>query len=157
MSPRIVVREAQPADRTAILGMVPRLRAFGSVPLRAASALDAGEQRTVNTFFDSPREGSVLYVAEQTAGVVAGAAYAERMKDYFTEEIHGHLGILMVARSAEGHGVGRALVIAIEQWALAGGFRFLTLNVFAGNQHAREFYERAAYKPDIVRYFKPLG
>jgi GNAT superfamily N-acetyltransferase len=118
--------------------------------------LDAGEQRTLEVWFNTPREHTALFVAERDDGSVLGAAYAEQLQDYFTREMHGHLGILMVADHAEGVGVGRALMSAIEQWARDKGYRFLTLNVFAANERARRFYEHVGYQADIVKYVKPL-
>jgi len=152
------IRTAAAADRTQVLALVPRLRAFGSVPLRLPADLDAGEHRTLSRFFDSSPspEGKHLWVAEVEAGQIAGAAYAERVRDYFTNEFHGHLGILMVSEKAEGLGVGRALITTVEEWARANSFRYLSLNVFAGNERAKAFYERGAYQLDYLRYVKPL-
>ena len=86
----------------------------------------------------------------------AGVAYAETATDYFTGERHGHLAILIVAEGGEGRGVGRALLAAVEAWAAARGYRYVTLNVFAANARARSVYERAGYVPDTVRYAKEL-
>lgn len=153
------IRLAQPADREPVLWLVPRLRGFGTVPLRSAQDLDAGESRTLNRYFDapSPVEGARLWVAESPAGSVEGAAYAERVTDYFTQELHAHLGILMVSENAEGRGVARLLVETVENWARLSGSRFLSLNVFAGNERARSFYEHASFRLDTLRYVKPLG
>lgn len=128
--------------------------AFGPPPLRPPEALDAGERRTLKQFFAAPPDGARLFVAEGREGTLLGLAYAERAVDYFTEEPHGHLGILVVAAEAEGHGLGRALLGVVEQWAAAAGYRFVTLNVFAANRHAVAVYERAGYRPDTIRYVK---
>jgi GNAT superfamily N-acetyltransferase len=150
------VRAARAGDREVILGMVPRLRAFGSVPLRSAEELDNGEARTLNRYFDSPPDGAKLWVAE-SKDLVAGAAYVQVLTDYFTQEQHGHLGIFMVAQANEGHGVAGALLEAVERWASDSGFRFLTLNVFTGNQRAVAFYEHYKFVADYVRYIKPVS
>jgi GNAT superfamily N-acetyltransferase len=134
---------------------VPRLRAFGPPPLRPAEALDAGEQRTLERFFSAPPEEARLWVAVEDGGVL-GMAYAEQAVDYFTQERHGHLGIIAVAAGAEGHGVGRELMATVERWAAEQGFRFVTLNVFATNARAIDVYQRAGYRPDTVRYLKQL-
>ena len=151
------IRPATPADRAGILALVPRLRAFGPPPLRPADALDAGERRTIERFFTQPPTGTALWAAVAPDGRVVGAAYAEPATDYFTEERHGHLGILMVAEEAEGQGLGRALLATVEAWATTAGFRFLTLNVFATNERAAAVYDRAGYAPDTVRYVKELA
>src|ERR1700744_6086855 len=93
------IRAAIAADRAPVLALIPRLRSFGSVPLRSDDALDAGEHRTLSRFFDSlpASEGKCLWVADVGLGQVVGVAYAERLRDYFTNEFHGHLGVLAVA------------------------------------------------------------
>jgi ribosomal protein S18 acetylase RimI-like enzyme len=150
------VREAHPGDRAAVVDLVPRLRAFGPPPLRPPEALDAGERRTLDAFFDAPPGGARLWVAEAAEGAVLGFAYAEPAVDYFTGETYGHLGILAVAAEAEGRGAGRALIETFERWAADSGFRFVTLNVFADNARAVAFYERAGYRPDTLRYVKEV-
>lgn len=152
----LIIRPAIPADRQPVLALVPRLRAFGPPPLRPAEALDAGEHRTLERFFSAPPDGARLWVAVDEDGGVLGMAYAEQAVDYFTEERHGHLGIIAVAAGAEGRGVGRELLATVERWAAEQGFRFVTLNVFATNTRAIDVYERAGYRPDTVRYLKQL-
>ena|ERR1700761_4297765 len=148
------IRKALVSDRAAILQLVPRLRAFGEVRFHAAADLDAGECRTINRFFESPVEGTQLWVAEHPVSGVSGAAYAERVLDYFTREPHAHLGILMVAKQAEGTGVARALIDQVERWSHENGLKRLTLNVFATNARARGFYEHLGFDLDVVRYAK---
>lgn len=152
----IVVRPATEADRAFVLGLVPRLRAFGPSLLRPPEAMDAAERQALERAFDAQPAGTVLLVAEHPAEGSLGVAYAETAADYFTREPHGHLAILAVTEPAEGRGVAPALSEAVERWAAEQGFRFLTLNVFSGNTRARAAYERAGYTPDIVRYLKEL-
>lgn len=150
------IRAAIQGDQAGVLALVPRLRAFQtSSKLRTPDTLDAGEQRTLRRFFGGNPAGACLWVAEDQ-GAVVGMAYAERATDYFTQESHGHLGIIAVAEQAEGRGIGRALLAAVEQWSRDAGFRFLSLNVFADNTRAIEVYEKAAYRADFVRYVKEL-
>jgi GNAT superfamily N-acetyltransferase len=150
------VRTATAADRDFILGLVPRLRAFGPRPLRPIAALDRAEHEALEHALSSPSDDAILFVGEAD-GSPAGVAYAQTATDYFTSERHGHLGIIAVAEAGEGRGVGRALLAAVEQWASERGYRFLTLNVFDGNERARTVYERAGYAPDTIRYVKELA
>lgn len=150
------IRPAASHDAATVLALVPRLRDFEPPStFRPPAALDAGEQRTLQRFFDGNPAGACLWVADDE-GTVIGMAYAERATDYFTQESHGHLGILAVAEDAEGHGVGKALLATVEQWSRDAGFRFLSLNVFADNTRAIGVYEKAGYEADFVRYVKPL-
>jgi GNAT superfamily N-acetyltransferase len=158
MSPHrsFIIRLATSRDQAAVLALVPRLRAFESAStLRPPEALDAGEQRTLRRFFSESPAGAFLWVAEDD-GTVVGMAYAERATDYFTQESHGHLGILAVVEHAEGRGIGKALMATVERWSRDAGFRFLSLNVFADNARAIRVYEKAAYCADFVRYVKQL-
>ncbi|MDF1503858.1 GNAT family N-acetyltransferase [Roseisolibacter sp. H3M3-2] len=153
----VEIRVAAPADREAILALVPRLRAFGPAPLRPPEAMDAAEREALAAALDAPRDDATLLVAAAAGLPVAGFALAHEAADYFTRETHGHLAIFAVAADAEGRGVGRALLGAVEAWSAARGHRFLTLNVFAANARARAVYERAGYAPDTVRYLKLLA
>lgn len=148
------IRPAIPRDRPGAVALVPRLRAFGVPALRPVELLDDAERRTVERFFEAPKDGARLWVAVDARDAVVGAAYVESGVDYFTGETHGHLGILAVAADAEGQGVGRALLAMVEDWAADEGFRFVTLNVFSENARAIAVYERAGYRPDTVRYVK---
>ena len=150
------VRPAVEADRAFIVGLVPRLRAFGPPPLRPADAMDRAEAEALERALGEPDDDVLLLVAELDGVGPAGVALANAATDYFTRERHGHLSIIIVSEQGEGHGVGRALLDAVERWSAARGYRFITLNVFDGNQRARGVYERAGYGPDTVRYLKEL-
>jgi GNAT superfamily N-acetyltransferase len=153
----IDVRPATPADRDLVLALVPRLRAFGSVPLRSPDELDRAEHEALERALRAPEEDELLLVAELNGEGLIGVAYAQTQTDYFTRERHGHLGILIVAERGEGRGVGRALLSAVESWASERDYRFLSLNVFAANERARAVYERAGFALDTLRYYKELG
>jgi len=149
------VRQAILDDRSAVVALVPRLRAFGELQFRTAEAHDRAERESLERAVANPSADSVVNVAElDTLGVV-GVAYAYAATD-FCGERHGYLSILAVSENAEGRGVGRALIEATEAWARSMGFRLLALNVFVANQHARAVYERVGFAPDIIRYTKEL-
>lgn len=54
---------------------------------------------------------------------------------------------LCVREDAQGKGVGRALCAYALEFAAAQGFYNLTLNVWAGNDKAKAFYERMGFTP----------
>ena len=82
--------------------------------------------------------------------------FLEEKQDYFTGAAHGHIGILAVTEAAEGRGAGSALMHAAETWARDRRYPALTLNVFDANQRARGMYEHFGFRPDTVKYLKPL-
>lgn len=157
-SPRpraIRVRGARGADRTFVLETAARLAAFGPPPWRTSEEVIEGEARTLRDFFESADDGSRLLIAE-TGGERLGFALLEELRDYFTLERHGHVGILAVTEGAEGRGAAGALIRAAEGWARDRHYRILTLNVFSGNQHAREVYEHLGFVTDTVKYIKAV-
>ncbi len=155
-SNELIIRPATEADRAFALGLVPRLRSFGTVPLRSIEDLDGAERRTLEAAFDELPADAVLLVAEHPRDGALGFAHAVTATDYFTREAHGHLAIIAVAEAGEGRGVGRALMAAIEQWAAGRGYRLLTLSVFEANTRARDLYERNGFGVDMLRCIKEL-
>lgn len=149
------VRPARSSDRPFVLDTAARLADFGPPPWRTSQELVDGEARTLRDFFESPDDGSRLLIAEAGERRV-GFALVEELRDYFSLERHGHVGILAVTAGAEGQGVGGALLRAAEAWARDRGFRTLTLNVFSGNRHARAVYEHMGFEQDTVKYVKQI-
>jgi len=150
------VREARPEDRAFVMEAAERLGEFGPPPGRTAGEIVAGETRTLARHFAAPSPTESLLLAEDASGRRLGFAFLEGALDYFTSEPHGHVGILAVAKSAQGTGAGKALLAAAEDWSRARGFRRLTLNVFEGNRHARDVYEHVGFSPETLRYVKRL-
>ena len=149
------VRGARDGDRTFVLETAARLAAFGPPRWRTTEEIVEAEARTLRDFFESSDEGSRLLIVEAGERRL-GFALLEELRDYFTLDRHGHIGILAVTDEAEGLGAGGALIRAAEAWARERGYRTLTLNVFSGNNHAREVYEHLGFEPDTIKYIKAL-
>ena len=155
LRPVMRVRGARDADLAFVLETAARLAAFGPPRWRTVDEIVEAEARTLRDFFESSDEGSRLLIAEEGQQRL-GFALLEELRDYFTLERHGHIGILAVTDGAEGRGAGGALVRAAEAWARERGYRTLTLNVFNGNSHARDVYEHLGFEPDTIKYIKAL-
>jgi GNAT superfamily N-acetyltransferase len=151
----LTLRPADTADREFVLAAVHRLSAFGVPEGRTRAEIVEGEARTLRAFFDQPDAPETLVIAESD-GQASGFVFLEEKQDYFTLERHGHIGILVVTREAEGRGVGAALMRGAEEWARSRGHAKLTLNVFDGNRRARTLYEHFGFRPDTVKYLKSL-
>ena len=149
------VRSARATDRAFVLSTAARLADFGPPEWRTPGEIIDGEARTLRDFFESSDDGSSLLIAE-VAERRAGFALVEELRDYFSLERHGHVGILAVTAGAEGQGVAGALLRAAESWARDRGFRTLTLNVFSSNRHARDVYEHMGFEEDTVKYVKKI-
>jgi ribosomal protein S18 acetylase RimI-like enzyme len=151
----IAVRPFSDEDQPFLTRVAPRIHPGQTVSPRDPAALD-------RFFSDLQRSrllsepGAEAFVAT-IDGVPCGLVSVHPDKDYFTGHPRAYVDILVVAREAEGKGVGRALMDHVESWARVNAFREVVLDVFADNQRAIAFYERQGYLPDHIRMAKPLG
>jgi GNAT superfamily N-acetyltransferase len=114
---------------------------------RFVAGLQAGRLLT-----EPGAEAFVATVGDEPCGLIA--VHPDR--DYFTDHPRAYVDLLVVAPEAEGRGVGRALMERVERWARENGCKEVVLDVFAGNEGARAFYERCGYRPDHIRMAKPV-
>src|SRR6266540_4683957 len=152
---QVSIRPAIAPDHAAVLALADRLPAFGPTTRPASEIVDR-ERAVLATALSQPVGGSAILVAEQPSRGVVGVILLESRRDYFTDEAHGHVAILAVAREAEGQGVGRALLGAAEDWGRERGFRRLTLAVFADNARAKELYARQGWQAELETHYKTL-
>src|SRR2546426_9511393 len=152
---QVSIRPATASDHAAVLALADRLPAFGP-PTRPASEIVDRERAALATALSQPVAGSAILVAEQPSRSVVGVILLESRRDYVTNEAHGHVAILAVAREAEGQGIGRALLQAGENWARANRCSKLTLAVFKENERAKQVYERQGWRSELETWYKPL-
>src|SRR5256712_9594444 len=138
---QVSIRPAIASDHAAVLALADRLPAFGP-PTRPASEIVDREHAALATALSQPVGGSAILVAEQPSRGVVGVILLDSRRDYFTNEAHGHVAILAVAREAEGQGLGRPLLQAGEDWARANRYSKLTLAVFKDNERAKQVRAR---------------
>jgi ribosomal protein S18 acetylase RimI-like enzyme len=151
------VRPARADDAAFIIPLVPRLAEFGPPPWHDPAVMTESEGRVILEALRAPSEGEAVFVAEGGGGQPLGFIHVVTEIDYFTRAPHGHVSTIVVAPAGERRGAGRALMRAGEGWARSRGYRLLTLNVFARNSRALEFYERLGYGADTFKYAKQLG
>ena len=150
----IAVRPFSVEDQPFLTRVAPRIHPGQTASQRDPAALDR--------FFSDLQRGRLLSEPGAEAfvatihGEPCGLVSVHPDKDYFTGHPRAYVDILVVAREAEGRGVGRALMDHVERWARDRAFREVVLDVFAGNQGAIAFYERQGYRSDHIRMAKPL-
>jgi GNAT superfamily N-acetyltransferase len=154
-APELSIRAAVTSDTPTVLSLADRLPAFGPTT-RAADEIIQRERAALADALSHPSDGSAVLVAVQPPRSVVGVILLDSRRDYFTNEAHGHVSILAVAREAEGQGVGRALLKEAEDWARSKRFSKLTLAVFTDNHRAKEVYGRQGWRPELETWYNPL-
>ena len=156
MSDEIRIRASNQSDDEFILSLVPRLAAFGPPPWRDATEMTSRDHMVIAEELREHPPGTVMFVAEDSAGNRLGFIHLEPRTDYYNPTEHAHIANLVVAAHGEGRGIGAALLEQAEKWARDRGYSWVTLTVFAQNERARAVYERAGYGQDMVKYVKVL-
>jgi len=152
--PEIEIREATAEDRDFVLALVPELNSFGPPPWRDVPHLVAVDDRVLRDALYGRSPGAVVYIALD-GGERLGFIHLVEEDDYYAGPC-GHIGDVVVSPSAQGRGVGKALMEAAERWARNRGYGMLSLNVFLINTRARAVYEALGYEPETMRYLKFL-
>lgn len=75
-------------------------------------------------------------------GMLRGMAIV--VSDLMTEGCW-HIGLLLIDAEREGSGLARAFYSGLEQWASAGGARWIRLGVVGGNWRAERFWHRCGF------------
>ncbi|HZU13331.1 MAG TPA: GNAT family N-acetyltransferase [Chloroflexota bacterium] len=151
----IRIRPATLEDREFLHRIAPRLL-VGYASWRDQERM----LKTVDGFLqgdlEAPADRGMMVIAERADGTRLGVAGVAHNVN-FTGERQAYLGELAVIEEAEGMGVGRLLVEAVERWARDNGHNLLVLDTGAANERARAFYEHLGYREESVRLAKQLG
>ena len=150
----IAIREFRQSDREAVLRLAAPLT-HGTASWLAPEAVAAAARNWVEGSIDAIGEHAAVLVAEDSHGVCLGFASVAR-KRHFSGEARAYVGELAVAADAEGKGIGRMLMQAVETWAVERGYRCITLETGAANERARGFYQRLGYQEESVTLTRVL-
>ena len=151
----LVIRPAAGRDEGALLLLADRLAAFELPRWRTASNVIDADAQAMLRALRAGKPDDAVFVAERAGGPV-GCLHVLATTDFFGLR-HAHVSVIATSAAAEGSGVGAALLEHAEAWARSTGLPLLTLNVFAANIRARQFYERAGMNVEFVKYAKPIA
>lgn len=150
------IRFAQLGDLEAMCALLPRLGNFELIPKRDAADLWQHDAKLLEDHLRGKAEQCFAQVAVQQDTVV-GLTLVTMQPEFMSHKPSGHLEAISVAASAEGGGVGKALLNAAEAEAKARGAQAMTLHVYHSNRRAAGIYERRGYHSEIERCTKWLG
>jgi GNAT superfamily N-acetyltransferase len=128
-------RPARPGDIAAVVELA---RLFCQEEGTGPSRLEAAH---LERYAFSPTPLFLVLVAEEEERVVGYALYYAGFDAVGARKGH-YLADLFVLREARGHGIGRRLMRAVAEDALARGGEWLTWNALERNRAARAFYRR---------------
>jgi ribosomal protein S18 acetylase RimI-like enzyme len=148
------IRPATPADVEPILELFPRLAAFELPAKRSAEDLWRGDAELLQAWGAGAAPQCLVYVATDAQQSILGIAMAQLREELLSHAPSAHLEVIIVRDDAEGQGIGRTLIQAIEQAVHEQGARSVSLHVFATNSRARAVYERLGYSGELIRYIK---
>jgi len=153
----MTIRPARPDDEAFLIRLTRRLADFPLPAWRSADEIAQSDRQILRDSLRGLLPGSAILVAElEPEGTPAGYVFATTRQDYFTATAHAHVEVLAVEPDAQGQGVARGLMGAIEAWARECGYGWVTLNVFDRNTRARALYDRLGYLPETIHYRKEL-
>ena len=151
----LVIRPATRRDEPALLLLAARLAEFELPRWRTPSSVVGADAQAMLRSLRANRQEDAVFVAERE-GKPVGCLHVLATTDFFGLA-HAHVSVIATSATAEGSGVGAALLEHAEAWARSRELPLLTLNVFAANTRARQFYERAGMNIEFVKYAKPIG
>ena len=151
----ITLRPASADDRTFIDSLSPRLSGVPRPAWHDRAAMEGFQDRHMASSF-APVEGAATLIACAEDGRQLGYIHLRPAKDGVTDEPCGYISLVATTAESEGTGVARHLIGAAEDWARGRGYRLLSLDVFADNARAVEFYERRGFRSETFRMVKPL-
>ena len=150
--PELKIRPATRADRPVLVGLAERLASFQLPPWRTPESIANADAGAMLEAIESASDDNEVVIAERD-GVPVGCLHILVITDFFGVS-HGHISVLSTTAEAEGTGVGRALIAHAEDWTRRRRLSLMTLNVFAGNERARRFYDRTGFEVEMLKYAK---
>ncbi len=148
------VRPYVDTDRAFVLSLVPRL-AIGMQPWRDLELWLSTVQGWLTESINQHNQKTMVLIAEDEQGGRLGFATVSH-STHFTGQRQAYIGELATSETAEGRGVGTALLEVCEQWARQQGYSLLTVSTGAANTRALSFYHHLGFHDEDVTLTKLL-
>lgn len=148
------VRPYVDTDRAFVLSLAPRL-AIGMQPWRDLELWLSTVQGWLTESINQHNQKTMVLIAEDEQGGRLGFATVSH-STHFTGQRQAYIGELATSETAEGRGVGTALLEVCEQWARQQGYSLLTVSTGAANTRALSFYHHLGFHDEDVTLTKLL-
>jgi ribosomal protein S18 acetylase RimI-like enzyme len=154
----LTIRKATPEDAAFIAAHAHRMLDFKLPDWRVneKEVMIKADINHLTKALQNNDEDDSIFIAEDESNNPLGFIRVNMQTDYFTGEQHAHVNDIVVTAEAEGKGAGKLLLKKADEWAKDKNARWITLNVFETNLHARNLYEKAGYKIEWIKYLKEV-
>ncbi len=151
------IRQADSSDTNFLFDLAPRLAGVPRPPWHTPEAMTGFQNRFMDATLRQTQQNSLTLIALDAGNERRlGYVHAHPSRDGVSDEPCGHVAIIALEADAEGQGIAVRLMTEAEAWAKAQGWRLLSIDVFAANQRAVDFYVRSGFLPETIRLVKPL-
>jgi GNAT superfamily N-acetyltransferase len=141
--PKPKLRDAKPVDGPRIVELI---RFLGH---------EVSEKQVRKNLATLKKAGETPIVATLDKKVV-GLIGVHRMTTVHRPAPVGRIPVLVVAKEAQGHGLGRMLVDAAEHWCRSKGCQIIEVTSNDRRAEAHAFYRHMGYERSSIRFFKKL-
>ena len=137
------LRDAKPGDASRLVELIAEL------------GHEVTEKQVRKNLAALKKAGETPIVATLDKAVV-GLVGVHRMVTVHRPAPVGRIPILVVAKEAQGLGLGRMLVDAVEQWCREKGCQLIEVTSNDRRAEAHAFYRHMGYERSSIRFFKKL-
>jgi GNAT superfamily N-acetyltransferase len=147
--------------RPATTNDLPILYRFEQGVINAERPHDPTLKREETIYYDLPAmiaAQHIQLVVAEVDGNLVGSGYAriEAAKPYLQHSRHAYLGFMYVEPNYRGKGVNKAVMNALETWAIEQGVTELRLEVYYGNTPAISAYEKTGFSRHMIEMRKEV-
>ena len=143
MDSNLNIRKMDKTDEDFIIGLSTRFTDFDFMAWRDSNKMKDAQLKMAKESIeiDNLSPDTDIYVVEDEKKILLGFLHMTMHTDYFTGESQGYISSIAVSKDGEGKGIAKLLMNKAEEWTVSKGYKQMTLNVFAGNERAVNFYK----------------
>jgi len=141
--PKPKLRDAKPGDAPRLVELIHEL------------GHEIDEKRVRKNLAALKKTGETPIVATLEKQVVGMCGVGRRVVIHRPAPL-GRITALVVTKEAQGHGIGKMLVEAAEEWMRKGGCQLVEVTSNDRRAEAHAFYRHLGYERSSIRFFKKL-
>ena len=141
--PKLQLRDAKPSDAPRLVELIHEL------------GHEISEKQVRKNLEALKKSGETPLVATLDKAVVGMCGLGRRVVIHRPAPL-GRITALVVKKDAQGHGVGRKLVEAAEEWMRRKGCQLVEVTSNDRRAEAHAFYRHMGYERSSIRFFKKL-